>query len=183
MRSLAIVLGGSALLALAGCGESDSGSADADGDSEVSVAEAADRVESAGIKPDPGQYRMTMEILEFTVPGAPAGMADMMRQEMGNQTSEYCLTPEDAERGYEEMARQSQQSDECTFSRFDVDGGNIDAEMTCNTPQQGTMTMTLQGEGTATASTMNMTMRGDFSGMGEMTMRARASHERIGDCT
>ncbi|WP_168157315.1 DUF3617 domain-containing protein [Erythrobacter sp. QSSC1-22B] len=171
-----------ALVALIGCGEPeadsvDPGEATAGG---ISQAEVAERARDT-IQPQPGQYRAVMEVLEVDIPGAPEGSGDMLRQMMDGQSHEYCLTQEDVDKGYEEMARQSQDGD-CTFDRFDVDGGAIDALMTCTGEQSNTMRMAMTGTATPTSSVMNMTMTGDMTGMGESTLRMKATHERVGDC-
>ena len=168
-----------ASIALAACGSSDP---DADGDGTISMAEAAEEAERSGMtKPEPGQYRVSMEVLEVDVPGAPPQAVEMMKNMMGGQSSEYCLTPEDVEKGYEEMARQSQDGD-CSFERFDAEDGELDAKMTCDIQGQGTSTMTMTGTTTPTSSQMEMTMQGNIEGMGESTIRMRSTHERIGDC-
>lgn len=162
---------------LAGCG---SGATDEDGDGSISMAEAAREAEAGGIRPEPGQYRGTVELVSVDIPNAPPQVVEMMKSSMGSQSSEYCLTPEEAERGFERMAEESGEGD-CSFERFDADGGDIDAVMVCN--QQGNeMRMTMQGTGGATSSQMRMTMEGEAPGMGTMTMTLRSNHERIGDC-
>ena len=106
----------------------------------------------------------------------------MMRSMMEGESHEYCLTEADVEEGFEAMARQSQDGD-CTFSKFDVDGGSIDAAMTCRAPEGGgEMAMTMTGTAEPTSSVMDMTMRGNMTGEGESTIRMRTTHERIGDC-
>ena len=132
------------------------------------------------VQPEPGLYRATMEIQEFNVPGAPPQVAAMLRDSVSARTTEYCLTAEDVAKGYEESIRKSQQG-ECEYKRFDVDGGSIDAALTC-TDQGRTMDLTLSGTGTATASDMAMTMKMDMGEMGEGTIRARTRSQRIGDC-
>lgn len=177
-------LAATSILVLAACSSEEPAVDDTGAD--ISIEEAVEVVEKQGMKPEPGQYRSTVEVLEVSIPGLPENLADMaqqqMRQQMGGQSTLYCLTPEDVEKGYEEMARQSQEEANCTFSRFDVDGRDIDAEMVCNPSGQGEMTMTLNGTGTSTGSEMEMAMRGDLQGMGEMTIRMKAMHERVGDC-
>lgn len=168
-----------ASLALMGCG---SEPADTNADGEVSIAEAAARAEASGIKPMPGQYKVTVEVLEVEIPGAPDGMADMMRNAMGGNSHTYCMTQEDVDKGFEEMARQSQEGQDCSFERFDIDGGDFDGKMVCNVAGQGSMTMTMNGKGSETRSEMDMTMEGNISGMGDMTMRMKTTHERQGDC-
>ncbi len=167
---------------LVSCGGDASDDATSSSES-IDMKQAAARAKANAIKPQPGQYRVSMEVLEVKIPGAPANMADMMKQHMGGQTHEYCLKPGDVERGFEEMAKQSQKGDNCTFQRFDVAGGDFDAKMTCNNPGQGTMTMVMQGQGTPTRSEMNMTMTGNITGMGDSTIRMKSTHERVGDCS
>lgn len=165
-------------LGLAACGSDTPDSSDGE---TISMEEVADRAASSAVKPEPGKYSLTMEVLEIDIPGAPPEAAEMMRGMMSAQSQEYCLTQEEVDKGFEEMARQGQ-DENCTFERFDVDGGDIDAKMSCDIPGQGAVTMTMVGSGTSTSSEMDMTMQGDMTGMGESTIRMKASHERIGDC-
>ncbi|NVE93532.1 DUF3617 domain-containing protein [Altererythrobacter lutimaris] len=165
-------------LGLAACGSDTPDSSDGE---TISMEEVADRAESSAIKPEPGKYSLTMEVLEIDIPGAPPEAAEMMRGMMSQQSQDYCLTQEDVDQGFEQMARQGQ-DENCTFERFDISGGEIDAKMSCDIPGQGTMTMTMDGSATATSSVMDMTMQGNMTGMGESTIRMKASHERIGDC-
>ena len=167
-------------LALAACG-GDTPAQEEPGD--ISMGEAAEMAEGGGSKPRAGQYKVTIEIVEVNIPGAPAGTADMMKDMMAGRSHEYCLTQENVDKGFEEMAKQSQEGADCSFRRFDIDGGSFDAEMVCNVEGQGAMTMTMDGEGSATRSVMDMTMKGNMGGMGDMTMRMKSTHERIGDCS
>lgn len=176
MRNIVLVAAVGCLLA--GC--SSEVDADADGDGTVSQAEMAAMADSA-IRPDPGQYRSTTELIEADIPGAPANMVEMMKSGMANQTTEYCLTQEEADKGFEEMAKGSQDG-ECTTSKFVVNGGDIDAEMSCKAGS-GEMRMTMDGTGTTTSMDMTMTMEGEIPGMGDAKMVMRVQSERIGDCT
>jgi len=168
-----------AVLALAACGEDP---VDANADGEISIAEAAERAADSGIKPLPGEYKVSMEVLEVEIPGAPEGMVDMMRSSMGGRTHTYCMTQEDVDKGFEEMARQSQEDQDCSFEQFDIDGGDFNGKMVCNVAGQSSMTMTMQGTGTPTRSEMDMRMEGNVGGMGDMNMRMKTTHERVGDC-
>ena len=143
----------------------------------------AQRAKVSGVKPQPGKYRVTMDVLEVSIPGAPANMADMMKQSMAKASHEYCLTQEDVDKGFEEMARRSQRSDDCSFEHFNVSGGDYDAKMVCNVQGQGQMTMTMNGKGTPTSSVVDMHMTGQVGSMGEMNMHMKATHERIGECS
>lgn len=178
MRRLIVVAACS--IALASCGSSD---ADADGDGKISMEEAAAKSEDL-VKPEPGQYRATVEMVDLQMPDAPKEVQDAMKAAMnqGPQTNEYCLTKEEADKGFEEMIKESQAQDNCTFEKFDADGGNIDAVMVCETPGQPTARMTMKGVGTSTTSKMDMTM--DVTGPDgkAMKMVMKSSQERIGDC-
>lgn len=147
----------------------------------LSMEEVAERAQNSSIKPEPGKYSVSMEVLEVSIPGAPPEVAEMMRGTMSGQTQEYCMTQADVDKGFEEMARQGQ-DENCTFERFDIDGGDIDAKMSCDIPGQGTMTMTMDGAATPTSSVMEMTMQGNMAGIGDSTIKMKASHQRIGDC-
>lgn len=168
-------------LALAACS---GGEEDKAGSGEtVSSEEVAERARNV-VKPEPGLYRSTVELLEVDIPGAPTGAADMMKGMMGGSdtTSEYCLTQADVDRGFEEMLKNSQNGD-CTFERFEANGGEIDAVMNCTAQGGNTMRMTMRGTGGATSSEMTMNMETEMPGMGKANMRMTAKHERIGDCT
>ena len=167
-------------IALASCG---GGQPDETSGGDISITEAAERAKMSAIKPQPGQYRVTMEVLEISIPGAPANIVEMMKETMAGSTHEYCLTQEDVDKGFEKMARQSQDNDDCSFERFDVNGGDFDAKMVCNVEGQGRTTMTMEGKGTPTSSVMDMRLTGQAGGMGEMNMHMKATHERIGDCS
>ncbi|TNE29521.1 MAG: DUF3617 domain-containing protein [Alphaproteobacteria bacterium] len=180
MRTSALLASFASIL-LAACGGEADDSAAAGGDL-IDMKKAAARAKATAVKPQPGQYRVTLEVLEVKIPGAPPSMADMMKQAMGGQVHEYCLKPGDVDRGFEEMAKQSQEGDNCSFQRFNAVGGNIDAQMTCKNPGQGTMTMVMKGVGTPTRSEMNMTMTGNMTGMGDSTIRVKSTHERMGEC-
>ena len=125
-----------ASVAIAAC---DSSPPASEGGENLSMEEVAERAQEAAIKPEPGQYRVSMDVLEVDIPGAPAEIVNMMRGNMGGQSHEYCMTQEDVDKGFEEMARQGQ-DENCSFERFDIDGGDIDAKMTCDLPGQGAMT-------------------------------------------
>ncbi|MEO9461040.1 MAG: DUF3617 domain-containing protein [Marinomonas sp.] len=160
---------------------SDDAPADADGDGEVSAAEMAAEVEKADIKPQAGEYSASSELVSIDIPGAPEGMADMMKGAMKSQDNKFCITQEQADKGFEEMAKESQQGD-CTVKSFEVDGGDIDAVMSCSAAGQGEMSITLDGSGTATTMEMEVTMEGKLPQIGDAKMVMRTTQKRIGDC-
>ncbi len=174
MKRMVLVAAAAALVA--GCSGSEN--ADADGNGEVSMAEAAKAAEAQGLKPEPGQYKTTVTMTEIAIPGMPPEMkghgAGMAR------TIEYCVNEKDVEGGYEQMLKQGQNG-ECSFEKFSLAGGTINAVMVCQTPQ-GSTRMMMNGSATPTTSdyTASMTMNLDGAGEGTMTFTGRS--ERIGDC-
>ena len=169
-----------AAFALAACGSPD---ADADGDGEISLEEAAAKSDEM-VRPEPGLYRATTKMIDMQMPGAPPAVRDMMKGMMGGgeETSTFCLTREQAEKGFEEMARQTQEDADCAFEKFDADGGSIDAVMTCRGSERGEVRIAMQGTGTRTSSDMTMTMDARGPQGQSMTIKTRSQQERIGDC-
>jgi len=170
-----------AAILLVGCG----GDADTNNDGAVSGDEVV--AEAAGaIKPQPGQYRTTFEMLEFDVPGMPESVKQQMQAQMGGAAEvakpiTYCLTPEQAaENGAEQMAKNMAEGN-CTVSRFDVSGGSISSEMQCSGNDGITTQVQMDGQMTSTTSTMTMTQKMNLGGQTVQT-KARVTSERIGDC-
>lgn len=175
------ILLATAAFALAACGSQD---ADADGDGEISADEVAAQSGDL-VKPEPGLYRSTVELVDLEMPNASPEAQDMMRAMMSGGASEhtFCLTPEQAEQGFEEMLRESQREDgECSYDKFETKGGSFDAVLTCKDSDEGLARIAMQGTGTGTSSTMTMTI--DTQGPDEemMTMTMKQQQERIGDC-
>lgn len=133
-------------------------------------------------RPMPGEYRVEITFLSLDMPGAPPEMANMMGRMMSS-TSNYCLTEAEIEEGFRAMTNRSTQDggNDCTYERYSYSDGAIDALMVCKMDGRD-MRMTMQGTGNATNTDMTMTISGDF-GMGDGSMKMRAQHERIGDCS
>ncbi|MEP2234810.1 MAG: DUF3617 domain-containing protein [Alteripontixanthobacter sp.] len=142
-------------------------------------------------QPLPGQYRSTTEMVSLEIPGAPEGMAERMKGMMGGQftqTTTSCLTEEEASQGFEQQFRQlgeGMNGMKCDFDKFDVDGDDVDARMTCSGPQNLTATMEMEGTTGAERQTvdMNMQMRTSQIPGGEMNVALKVLTERVGDCT
>ena len=171
-----------AAVLLAACG----GDADTNNDGALSSEEVV--AEAAGaIKPQPGLYRTSYEVLEFDVPGMPDSVKQQMKAQMDTTsdmsgTTTACLTQAQAdENGAEQMAKNMARGD-CTVSKFDVSGGSLSAEMQCAAVGGTTSHVVLDGEMTSTSSTMTMVNETDMPGMGKMQMKARVTSERVGDC-
>jgi len=184
MQKAVFAVAASALLAACG------GSAEQDADGlvaeseapsgDLSMAEVAERAREGTVRPQPGQYRSRVELVDLDIPGAPPQAAEMMRGQMA-QTNEFCLTEEDVEEGFRQLASQPQGGD-CKFNKFDVDGGEIDAAMSCTNPGGGAVDITMQGTGEETRSEFTMKMSGNLGGTGDGSMTMKQTSERIGDC-
>ncbi|MEL6876943.1 MAG: DUF3617 domain-containing protein [Pseudomonadota bacterium] len=169
-------------IVVAGCSDSSdisTADADADGDGSVSLSEANEAVQNAGgaIKPKAGQYRASVEMIEASMPGMSA---DAMGAGNFNTTVEYCVSPEEAENGFEEMMSQGQEGD-CSYESFNLDGNQLDAVLVCNAGG-GKMKMAMEGTVSATKTDTTMTMTSDIPGVGETTMKMKNSAEWVGEC-
>lgn len=171
-----------AAFALTACGSS-SVDADADGDGNVTADEMKEAAAAVGgdLKPEPGKYATKMELTEVDMPGAPQQFKDIMAASM-SQTMEYCLTPEMAEKGWEESIKEGQNG-ECDVNSFTMGGGKVDMTMTCAVEEGGgAMKLALTGDVTSTSSDMTMTMDGTIPELGPVKMTMDFEQERIGNC-
>lgn len=170
-----------AAIVLAACGGGDT---DADGDGALSGEEVA--AEAAGlVQPQPGQYRASLELLEFDAPGMPEGAKQQMQQIFASGLAEgnsFCMTEADvAENGPEQMVKNLAESD-CTMNSFNVSGGTVVADMQCPGDGGGTSKVRMEGQMRADGSTMTMDMEQDIPNVGATTMKMRVTSERIGEC-
>lgn len=173
-------------LALAGCGSKDDaakGGAANDG-----APKSAEQVKQEAAKldrPEPGEYRQVTEITGLEVPGMPKEMAEQMKSAVkASQEGTFCLTQADADKGFKDMFNDIGKGNQCTYSKFDVDGGNLDAQMECQSQQQGKAVMKLKG--TVTDKGSDVTVAMDTTGgpppMGTMKMTMHMTTTRLGDC-
>lgn len=170
-----IIMAALATALMAGCS---GGNADADGNGEVSMKEAAKKAEAEGLKPEAGQYKAVITMTGMEIPGMPA---DMAGHGAGmTTTTEYCLTQEEVDKGFEEMMKRGQNG-ECAYESFNLADGKMDAVMVCKTPE-GEARMTMNGTVTPTSSDFTASMAMQVPEMGEGKMTFTAKHERIGDC-
>ncbi len=176
MRYLAIAPLAAAL-ALAGCGKSepDEGKVGMD-----EVAAAAGEMP----RPQPGQYSSTIELLDFDVPGLNDAMKQQMRSAAESglaQGNSFCLTEEEAAQGPERMVQNMAESN-CTFQRFDVSGGTIDAQMSCAGEGGITGDVKLTGTMSTQSSSITMDMNQEIPGAGTTHMKMKVDSRRTGEC-
>ncbi|WP_395328818.1 DUF3617 domain-containing protein [Novosphingobium sp. BL-8H] len=172
-------------LVLAACGSKDQNKA---GESPSGAAKSMDEVkqEAAQLqRPKPGQYTQKVEITKMDVPGMPSEAAEQMKTMMAKgQVNQFCLTQAEADKGYRDMFDNIGKGRECSYSRFDVDGGRLDAQMDCKSNDQGRAVIQLAGTVTAEGSdvTVQMDMSGGPAPTGEMKMAMHMTTQRVGDC-
>lgn len=186
MRKGAIGIGLAAmLLPLAACGSKESAEDTAAASGEEKSVEEVKREADKLIKPKPGAYKQTIEMVDMQVPGLPPEAAEQMKAMTAKvETHTICITDEDAENSFKDMFDNVGKGEECQFNRFNVVGGKLDAEMTCATPDSGQATMSMNGTVTETSSDImvGMDMKGGEGPMANMTMKMHMTSERTGEC-
>jgi hypothetical protein len=137
-------------------------------------------------KPLPGLYRSTTSLVSFELPGADPQTADMIRDRFAQvlpQRREYCLTPEAAARGFQDMVRQSQQGD-CRIDSFVADKSRLSARMSCRLAARLTSTVSVTGTGRPDSSHIDLEIvqTGPSVPGGSETMVMKVDNQRVGDC-
>lgn len=129
-----------------------------------------------------GQWDTTVEIVSADMPGMPPEMAKQMTGR--TNTISHCMTREEADKNAEEMFKK-QGDGSCTYKRFSMAGGRIDALMAC-TGGQGGGTSEIAMAGTYSASAYQMETEMKISNpqmpQAQMTMKAKTTGKRTGDC-
>ncbi len=150
------------------------------------TAEQIKQAAAAVSRPEPGMYRTTITIADVRFPGLPAGQAERMKSILGasGKTVEFCLTPEDAGKGFEDFNKRAAEG-KCSYDSFNAASGTLDAKMTCQTGRGMTTRSELHGTFSGTGSQLTMKTDSAMPGMpgGGLHMEARVTNERIGDCT
>ncbi len=157
------------LLALAGCNKS----------------EVAKKAESGPVKREPGLWKSDLKLVRLDMPGAPKEVVDGMAAMMGRMKGlESCLTPEQAakEDMAQALAKPPGDKGQCSFSKKDFSGGQVDVVMVCTDEvSKESMTITTKGTLSAKTSNVHMTMDGKQSGM-PMTLELDATNTWTGPC-
>ena len=142
---------------------------------------AADIAALEALRPDPGEYRTTGELVSFDVPGIPAGMQGMVKGMMGQafaQSQTQCIT--------DEMSMQDQLAEmaksDCALTDLDVNGNAFTMSMSCKMDDGISGSMVMSGVTNGNSSDIDMDMRMQHPQMGPMNMRIAMTSERIGAC-
>ncbi len=137
------------------------------------------------VKPRPGQYHSTSKLVSFEVPGMPAAQAERLKGMFSTaQGRDFCLTPAEADKGYEEMTKKLAQGN-CAYDRFSVDDGALDAQLTCQTGKDMKAVVSMKGTVTAEGSQMTVSINQSAPGMpaGGVKMVAEVGSQRSGNCS
>ena len=148
----------------------------------ASVAEVAEQVAASGsaVKMKAGKWQTTAKV--ESVDGLSGPAADAMKQAMANapvQSFEVCMTEADVNKPSGDMFNKSMQN--CTYDRFTMGGGKLDAKMTCTMNGQSVVS-TLDGTFGAERYTVVSNTEMEQPGVGKITTRTRMESKRIGDC-
>lgn len=162
------------LLPLAACQQSP------DGDDAANDPAAAAKAAQAAPPFEAGQWETTTTISSVEMAGIPDGALDKMT---GTETKvSYCMSPEQAAQSPQDLLSKSAQG-KCTYERFEMSGGEIDARMQCAGEQGGTSTIEMTGTYAGDRYQSEMAMTVSSPAMpGEMVMKASATGRRTGDC-
>ena len=162
------------LLMLAACGDRER--------SEAQVVAEGEKL----VKPLPGLYRSTTTLTGFELSGADPKVADDMRDRLGQvspQRREYCLTPEEAARGFEDLVRQTQHGN-CDMERFVANDTRLSARLSCRAGEQMTSKVTMEGNGAPDSShiALEIVQAGPAVPGGTARIAMEIENRRIGDC-
>lgn len=173
------------LLLVAGCSSGDDPAKAGNGADDSTTTEGASFPEIT-----PGQWTMTIEILdsklEGTLPGMPPNMAEGFAAMKGRKdTTERCLTPEIA-KDFSALVNPNADSGQCALDEMDKNGDKVNISMTCQKPvveggPMGTEKRTTVGEVTADKVDIVNNSTLEVKGL-KMISSMRMSGSRLGDC-
>ena len=137
--------------------------------------------ETRKLQLQPGQWETTTLITAMDIAGLPAGATEAAT---GTRTmTSNCITAADAARPDANILSGTKDGN-CTYERFSMTGGSIDAAMTCMPARApGKIAMTLAGTHARDRFDMGMAMNTSLPGDLAMTMKATVTGRRTGECT
>lgn len=170
---------GIAALMLAGCGSRD------DAAEKASEVEAAQEAAAKLKRPQPGEYQQTIEITRFEIPGMTEESAAQFKAMLANVPAKtYCLTEQEADKGFKDMLDNLPGDNECSYSKFAVDNGALDARMECKDATGATAKASMVGRIGSQGSDVTLDMEQSMPGMGgqKALMSMHMQNTRLGDC-
>ncbi|MBA4773824.1 MAG: DUF3617 family protein [Sphingomonas sp.] len=133
---------------------------------------------------DPGNWKNTMAMTKFDIPGAPPEVAARAKAMLGqSQTTEACMSEAEARAGVRTMSSSMQQG-ECTMEDFKQGSGTMSGTLVCKGGSFGAPKMAMTG--TYTPQKVTMVMAGEMTDGklpgGKANMEMTLTSERTGDC-
>ncbi|HEX8625729.1 MAG TPA: DUF3617 domain-containing protein [Allosphingosinicella sp.] len=172
---------GAAALALAACGSSGGDKAGGGGNGSASAAGSGSG-SGSGVNLQPGEWEMTMNVVNVKVEGLPEGVADAMKKE-GGKATRTCMTEEEAKGPKADMFTKDNPGN-CKSEGFSWSGGRIQGKTICEGQQGGAGKTQMTMDGRYSAQSIDMTMKSETDMMGKaMTMEMRLTGRRVGECT
>lgn len=171
-----------AALALAACGSSGGDKAGEGGNGSAAAGGGSGGSASA-VNLQPGEWEMTMNVVNVKVEGLPEGVADAMKKE--GKASRTCMTEEEAKGPKADMFTKDNPGN-CKTEGFSWSGGRIQGKTVCEgqggAGGAGKTQMTMDGRYTPQSIDMTMKSETDMAGKA-MTMEMRLTGRRVGECT
>ena len=152
----------------------------------ASIEDVANAVADAGpsLRLEPGRWESTTELVEISAPGMPPQAVAMMKKSFSSGATKVatCLKPEDVDKPGANFFGQT--SKDCRFDHYRMDGGAIDAHLTCAPADGQRMAMTMTGRYSPTSYEMEVAtdMAAPADGEAAMTMRMRMKSTHTGPC-
>ncbi len=133
----------------------------------------------------PGNWKNTMVMTKFDIPGAPLAVAKQAQAVLNKpQSTEACMTPATAKAGVREFSSGMQQGD-CKMEDFKQGGGKMSGTMVC-TGVSGIGAPKMKMDGSYTTGKVSMNLSGDILDTkipgGKASIGMTITSERIGDC-
>jgi Protein of unknown function (DUF3617) len=133
----------------------------------------------------PGNWKNTMTMTKFEIPGAPIAMAKQAQAVLNKpQSTEACLTPPMAKAGVRDFSSSMQQGD-CKMEDFKQGGGKMSGTLVC-TGASGFGAPKMNMDGSYTTEKVEMSLSGEVSDSkipgGKANIGMTITSERVGDC-
>ncbi|MES2781616.1 MAG: DUF3617 domain-containing protein [Pseudomonadota bacterium] len=169
-----------AALAVSACSNK---GADTDGDGKISDAEATTEMADGGaMAMKPGLWEVKIGFDKIEAPGAPAGMQDQIKAQMGQGvTQRSCLTQAQAEKPGMEFFGAPPEAN-CTFDDLDRSTDGVKVSMTCKPTGPIVVKSKMDGKFNAETYTMNIEQNTEGTPMGAVKMTGKIEGKRVGDC-
>ena len=160
------------LLALAACGSKDDGN---------STKTGGGGLFGGSVQLQPGEWEMTMQVVDYKAPGMPASVAQQMKAQPPTTTRD-CMTEEEAKGPKPDAFTPGQNGLNCKQENFSWANGKISGKTSCEGANgAGKMAMTMDGSYTPTSMDINIKNETTANNVAA-SVEMRVSGRRIGEC-